>query len=99
MVIGVKGMQKVIYGEQLDMGILVNNGRVAYPAAMFFHVFEEEVWKNVMKVNVIGTGLVTRVVIGGMVDRKRCVIVNIGLGPTIDVPSPLFYAIYDAIKA
>ncbi|CAH1415906.1 unnamed protein product [Lactuca virosa] len=45
MVVGVREMQKVIY-----VGL-------TYLAARFFHEVEEEVWMNVMKVNVIDTSL------------------------------------------
>ncbi|CAH1424359.1 unnamed protein product [Lactuca virosa] len=91
-------MLKVSYGEQLDMGILENNVRVTYPVARFFHEVEEEVWMNVIKVNVIGTGLVTRVVIEGTVERKRGVIVNIGSSYVIVLPSHRLYPTYDVCK-
>ncbi|KAL7607427.1 hypothetical protein Lser_V15G14631 [Lactuca serriola] len=98
-VAGVREMQKVISSEQLDVGVLVNNVGVTYPAARFFHEVEEEVWMNVMKVNVIATTLVTRAVVEGMVERKRGAIVNIGSGAAIVVPSHPLYAIYAASKA
>ncbi|KAI3744774.1 hypothetical protein L1987_57865 [Smallanthus sonchifolius] len=95
----VRGMQKVILGESLDVGILVNNVGVTYPVASFFHEVEEDVWMKVMKVNVKGTSLVTKAVIEGMIERKRGAIVNIGSGAAIVVPSHPLYAIYAATKA
>nr|KAJ0218533.1 hypothetical protein LSAT_V11C300140110 [Lactuca sativa] len=81
--------------------ITTRNDRVlGFPVGFgFFHEAEEEVWMNAMKVNMIGRSLVTRVVIEGMVERKRCVTDNIGSGVVIVVPSHPFYVIYDANKA
>ncbi|KAL8227464.1 hypothetical protein R6Q57_015048 [Mikania cordata] len=98
-VAGVRGMQGVIVGENLEVGILVNNVGVTYPVARYFHEVDEDVWMRVMKVNVEGTSLVTKAVIEGMVERKRGAIVNIGSGAAIVVPSHPLYAIYAASKA
>nr|KAJ0199305.1 hypothetical protein LSAT_V11C600313700 [Lactuca sativa] len=78
-------LQKVIYDEQLDVSILVNNVGVTYPTARLLHEVEEEFWMNVMKLSVIGSSLVTRVVIEGIIERKRGVVVNIGSGVAIVV--------------
>ncbi|KAM0047448.1 putative very-long-chain 3-oxoacyl-CoA reductase [Helianthus debilis subsp. tardiflorus] len=99
-VAGVRGMQKVIVGENIDVGVLVNNVGVTYPVARYFHEVEEDVWIKVVKVNVEGTSLVTKAVIEGMVERKKGgAIVNIGSGAAIVVPSHPLYAIYAASKA
>ncbi|MFS8029131.1 putative very-long-chain 3-oxoacyl-CoA reductase [Helianthus anomalus] len=98
-VAGVRGMQKVIVGENLDVGVLVNNVGVTYPVARYFHEVEQDVWIKVVKVNVEGTSLVTKAVIEGMVERKKGAIVNIGSGAAILVPSHPLYAIYAASKA
>ncbi|KAI3720379.1 hypothetical protein L6452_21295 [Arctium lappa] len=96
---GVREMKEVIECEGLDVGVLVNNVGVTYPLARYFHEVEEEVWMRVMKVNVEGTSLVTKSVIGRMVERKKGAIVNIGSGAAIVVPSHPLYAIYAASKA
>lgn len=98
-VAGVREMKEVIDGEGLDVGVLVNNVGVTYPVARYFHEVEEEVWMKVMKVNVEGTSLITKAVIGRMVERKRGAIVNIGSGAAIVVPSHPLYAIYASSKA
>nr|XP_043626467.1 very-long-chain 3-oxoacyl-CoA reductase-like protein At1g24470 [Erigeron canadensis] len=95
----VKEMQEVIDDEKLDVGLLINNVGVTYPVASYFHEVGEEVWMKVMNVNVIGTSLVTKAVIQGMVERKRGAIVNLGSGAAIVVPSHPLYAIYAASKA
>lgn len=90
-------IEEVVRG--LDVGILVNNVGVSYPSARFFGEVEEEVWMKVIRVNLEGTSRVTRAVLGGMVERKRGVIVSIGSGAAIVVPSHPLYAIYAATKA
>ncbi|CAI9289853.1 unnamed protein product [Lactuca saligna] len=75
-------LQKVIYDKQQDVSILVNNVGVTYPMATLLHEVEEEVWMNV-----IGTSLVTRVVIEGINERKRGVVVSIGSGVVVVVPA------------
>ncbi|XP_076909005.1 very-long-chain 3-oxoacyl-CoA reductase-like protein At1g24470 [Bidens hawaiensis] len=99
MAAGVKSVQEMIVGENLEVGILVNNVGVTYPCARYFHEVEEHVWMKVVKVNIEGTSLVTKAVIGGMIERKRGVIVNIGSGAAVVVPSHPLYAIYAASKA
>ncbi|CAI9294222.1 unnamed protein product [Lactuca saligna] len=42
-VVGVREMHKVIIGEKLDVGFLVNNAGVTYHVARFVHEVEEEV--------------------------------------------------------
>lgn len=89
--------EKAIKG--LDIGILINNVGVTYPAARFFHEVEEEVWMNVVRVNLVGTTLVTKAVLPRMLEKKRGAIVNLGSGASIVVPSHPLYAIYAATKA
>lgn len=89
--------EKAIKG--LDIGILINNVGVTYPAARFFHEVEKEVWMNVVRVNLVGTTLVTKAVLPIMLEKKRGAIVNLGSGASIVVPSHPLYAIYAATKA
>lgn len=86
--------------EGLDVGILINNVGVTYPSARFFHEVNEEVWMNVVRVNIKGTTFITKSVLSRMVSRKqRGAIVNLGSGASIVVPSHPLYAIYAATKA
>ncbi|XP_027095356.1 very-long-chain 3-oxoacyl-CoA reductase-like protein At1g24470 [Coffea arabica] len=85
--------------EGLDIGVLINNVGVTYPGARFFHEVDEEVWMNVVRVNLKGTTLVTKAVLPGMLKKKRGAIVNLGSGAAIIVPSHPLYAIYAATKA
>ncbi|KAF3431136.1 hypothetical protein FNV43_RR25866 [Rhamnella rubrinervis] len=85
--------------EGLDVGVLVNNVGISYPYARFFHEVDEELLKNLIKVNVEGTTKVTQAVLPGMLQRKRGAIVNIGSGAAIVIPSDPLYAVYAATKA
>ncbi|CAI9779377.1 unnamed protein product [Fraxinus pennsylvanica] len=94
---GILEMKEDIKG--LDVGVLINNVGITYPSAMFFHEVDEEIWMNLVRVNVKGTSLITRGIIEEMVARKKGAIVNIGSGASIVVPSHPLYAIYAATKA
>ncbi|PON91415.1 Short-chain dehydrogenase/reductase [Trema orientale] len=94
---GIEVVEDAIKG--LDVGILINNVGVTYPAARYFHEVDEKVWMNIVRVNLEGTTRVTRAVLPGMLERKRGAIVNIGSGAAIVVPSHPLYTIYAATKA
>lgn len=85
--------------DGVDIGVLINNVGVTYPRAMYFHEVDEEIWMNLVRVNVEGTSHVTKAVVPGMVGRGRGAIVNIGSGASIVVPSHPLYAVYAATKA
>ena len=94
---GIKRISEAIEG--LDVGVLVNNVGVSYPYARFFHEVDEELLKNLIQINVVGTTKVTQAVLPGMLKRKRGAIVNIGSGAAIVIPSDPLYAVYAATKA
>ncbi|XP_037497767.1 very-long-chain 3-oxoacyl-CoA reductase 1 [Jatropha curcas] len=94
---GVKRIKETV--EDLDVGVLINNVGVSYPYARFFHELDEELLKNLIKVNVEGTTKVTQAVLPGMLKRKKGAIVNIGSGAAIVIPSDPLYAVYAATKA
>ncbi|URD86826.1 short chain dehydrogenase [Musa troglodytarum] len=94
---GVARLGTAIQG--LDVGILVNNAGVSYPYARFFHEVDEELMRNLIKVNVEGVTRMTQAVLPGMLERKRGAIVNIGSGAAIVIPSDPLYAVYAATKA
>ncbi|MQM20792.1 hypothetical protein Taro_053820 [Colocasia esculenta] len=85
--------------EGLDVGVLVNSAGVSYPYARFFHEVDEELLRNLIKVNVEGLTKVTQAVLPGMLQRKRGAIVNLGSGASIVIPSDPLYAVYAATKA
>ena len=94
---GIRRIKDAIEG--LDVGVLINNVGVSYPYARFFHEVDEELLRNLIKVNVEATTKVTQAVLPGMIQRKRGAIVNIGSGAAIVIPSDPLYAVYAATKA
>ncbi|KAK2443524.1 very-long-chain 3-oxoacyl-CoA reductase [Trifolium repens] len=94
---GVNRIRETIEG--LDVGVLINNVGISYPYARFFHEVDEELLKNLIHVNVVGTTKVTQAVLPGMLKRKKGAIVNIGSGAAIVIPSDPLYAVYAATKA
>ncbi|GLU21756.1 hypothetical protein SLE2022_378750 [Rubroshorea leprosula] len=94
---GVRLIEEAIEG--LDVGVLINNVGITYPAARFFHEVEERVWMDIVRVNLEGTTRVTKAVMPGMIKRRSGAVVNVGSGAAIVVPSHPLYAIYAATKA
>jgi 17beta-estradiol 17-dehydrogenase / very-long-chain 3-oxoacyl-CoA reductase len=90
-------MEKAVEG--LNVGLLINNVGITYPAARFFHEVDEKVWMDIVRVNLEGTSRVTRAVLPGMIQRKRGAIVNIGSGASSVMPSHPLFTIYAATKA
>jgi 17beta-estradiol 17-dehydrogenase / very-long-chain 3-oxoacyl-CoA reductase len=64
----------------LDIGVLVNNVGVSYPYTQFFHELEDERVTQLVTLNVDSTTWMSRIVLPGMIERKRGAIVNIGSG-------------------
>lgn len=85
--------------KELDIGILINNAGFAYPHAKFFHEVDSELITNLIRVNVEALTRVTRILIPGMVERKKGAIVNIGSGAATVLPSDPLYSVYAATKA
>ncbi|KAJ8451570.1 hypothetical protein Cgig2_018204 [Carnegiea gigantea] len=94
---GVKRIREAIEG--LDVGVLINNVGVSYPYARYFHEVDEQLLKNLIKVNVEGTTKVTQAVLHDMIKRKKGAIVNIGSGAANVLPADPLYAVYAATKA
>ncbi|WCJ38637.1 Very-long-chain 3-oxoacyl-CoA reductase 1 [Euphorbia peplus] len=85
--------------EGLDVGVVINNAGITYPEARYFHEVDEEVWMEIVRVNIEGTTRVLRAVLEGMIERKRGAIVNVGSGAAIVVPSHPLFTVYAATKA
>ena len=68
-------VSKAISG--LEVGVLVNNVGVSYAYPKFFHELSENEVADLMMMNVDSTTWMTKMVIGGMVERKKGAILNI----------------------
>jgi len=83
--------------SSLDVGVLVNNVGISYPYTQYFHELDDNRVEQLMTLNVNSTTLMTRIVLPGMVERKRGSIVNIGSAAGVS-NSPLL-AQYGAAKS
>ncbi|CAM9190786.1 unnamed protein product [Ascophyllum nodosum] len=59
-----------------DVGVLVNNVGVSYPFPKYFDELSDDEMKALLEMNVNSTLKMTRLVLPGMVNRKRGAIVN-----------------------
>lgn len=83
--------------KDLDVGVLVNNVGISYPFTRYFYELEDVSVEQLMTLNVSSTTWMTRVVLPGMVERKRGAIVNMASAAGV-LNSPLL-AQYGAAKA
>jgi 17beta-estradiol 17-dehydrogenase / very-long-chain 3-oxoacyl-CoA reductase len=83
--------------KALDIGVLINNVGMSYPFTKYFHELSNEDVERLMSLNVDSTTWMTKIVVPGMVERKRGAIVNIGSAAGVTV-SPLL-AEYGAAKS
>ncbi|CAH0713619.1 unnamed protein product, partial [Brenthis ino] len=83
----------------LEIGTLVNNVGVSYPYPEYFLDIPdwEQCISNIFKANVVSVTRMTGLVLPGMVQRGKGVVINIGSGSAI-IPSPLL-TVYAASKA
>ena len=84
--------------SELDVGILINSAGLSYPYARFFHEVDEELTKNLLRMNVEAIVRMVQIVLPGMIERKRGAIINIGSGASSILPSEPLYALYAATK-
>mmetsp|Transcript_2603 Transcript_2603/g.7435 ORF Transcript_2603/g.7435 Transcript_2603/m.7435 type:complete len:316 (-) Transcript_2603:131-1078(-) len=63
--------------KDLEVGVLVNNVGVSYRYPMFFDELSDEEVQNLMTMNIDSTVWMTRMVLPGMLSRKKGSIVNV----------------------
>lgn len=88
-------MQAQLQG--LEIGVLVNNVGISYEFTRFFHEIDDERVDQLMTMNCESTTWMTRIVLPGMLERKKGAIVNVSSAAGVAV-SPLL-AQYGAAKA
>lgn len=83
--------------KDLDVGVLVNNVGISYPFCQYFHELSDENVEQLMSLNINSTTWMTRIVLPGMLARKRGSIVNISSAAGVST-APLL-AEYGAAKS
>lgn len=69
--------------EPLEIGLLVNNVGISYRYPLFFHELSDEEVATLLMMNVESTLWMTRMVLPGMLSRKKGAIVNISSGSAL----------------
>lgn len=82
-----------------EIGILINNVGMSYPHPEYFLSVTKEsnIYENLIKCNIISVNKMCEIVMPGMFDRKRGIVINIS-STTALIPSPLL-TVYGATKA
>jgi len=81
----------------MDIGVLVNNVGMGYAHPDFYANLDEETVRRLLNINVNSVAEMSHIVLPGMVERKRGVIVNISSASAL-IPTP-FLTLYSATKA
>jgi 17beta-estradiol 17-dehydrogenase / very-long-chain 3-oxoacyl-CoA reductase len=63
--------------EGLEIGLLINNVGVSYRYPLYFHELSDEEVQTLLTMNIDSTVWMTRMVLPGMIERKKGAIVNI----------------------
>ncbi|ORY85366.1 hypothetical protein BCR35DRAFT_302841 [Leucosporidium creatinivorum] len=81
----------------LDIGILINNVGKSYDEPTFYQDLSDQDIADIVEINVNATLKVTKLVVPGMIARKRGLILSVGSFAAL-IPSPLL-AVYSGSKA
>ena len=90
-----KNIEECLAGK--DIGILVNNVGVAYDGLNYFHEDSKENMWNMINVNICSMTIMTKMVLPGMLRKKRGAIIN--MSSVIAMGPQPFMTMYSATKA
>jgi len=85
--------------KDVDVGILINNVGRSYDHAEYLDSVPEELVDSLIRVNIISTTRMTRLVLPGMITRGRGAIVNVGSAAGSLYSGDPLYAVYSGTKA
>jgi 17beta-estradiol 17-dehydrogenase / very-long-chain 3-oxoacyl-CoA reductase len=69
--------------SNLDIGVLINNVGVSYRYPMFFDELSDDEVQSILTLNIDSTVWMTRMILPGMIQRRRGAIVNISSGSAL----------------
>ena len=93
---GISRLKKAVEG--LDVGILVNNAGVSYKVPKRLHEVDEMMYDELVSVNVEALTELSRMVLPGMMKKKKGAIVNLGSGSCTIAPAYPMFAVYAGTK-
>ncbi|KAI0666631.1 3-ketoacyl-CoA reductase [Trametes maxima] len=73
----------------LDIGVLVNNAGKSYRYPEDYHATDSKDMEDIININVTSVVRITKIILPGMVERKRGLIVNMGSFSGVSVASPM----------
>ncbi|OJT02502.1 Very-long-chain 3-oxoacyl-CoA reductase [Trametes pubescens] len=76
----------------LDIGVLINNAGKSYQYPEDFHATKTQDMEDIVTINISSVVRLTKMLLPGMVERKRGLIVNMGSFSGISVASPMLSA-------
>ncbi|KJP84888.1 hypothetical protein AK88_05481 [Plasmodium fragile] len=83
--------------EKLDVGILINNVGVSYPHPLYFHEMDIHLIEQLVNVNLLSSYYMTKLVLPGMIRKKKGLILYTSSGAATLQSSPL-YTVYASVK-
>ncbi|KAI0790848.1 3-ketoacyl-CoA reductase [Abortiporus biennis] len=84
--------------EHLDIGVLINNVGRSYSMPTDFVDLTETEMDSILKINVNATVQVTKLIVPGMVHRRRGLVISVGSFSGVSVVSPML-AVYSGTKS
>lgn len=84
--------------SNIEVGVLINNVGCSYEHYEFLHSIDDATVHRLIEINVRATVQMTRMVLPGMINRRKGVIINIGSGVGSLLPSAPLLAVYAGTK-